>query len=505
MSQLAELLAVFPEPETPITLDDLLKLIDVDFIDASSVEPLVYDYELDSERVAFLRLLTAQKEHVAKSEYELNSERANFLRLLSERIKATQPITRTKQQPRVEGRGKLPTNHGWNLSQMIDVYRPKRQANEPRIRVVERERPEIRENTPEELANFTPYEVLQSEVAFNLGCSASKVRFFADKKGLLYRWPGVGPERVYLVRNRDEEASLQIKHRSMVCGGKFEGYVPHGLSDKKSILFAKRRYPYSFNAKDVLSLERRLGVSRIEIARRAVEAEFSERGIEILSREDEIRFLYAKSKVPDSTRKNKENIATNKKGKNPTYKVKFYFPTHASLPKDRIKSQRKVDKQVDQAFKRLKKLETFACLKDVQITEEDLDYLEKARPVTREDCAYIPRPCPFLICPYNMVLDLDVGYIHNIQGRLDASGNVLVYNPDKSFLEQTHSCTLDVAEAGPLTLEEVGEIFGITRERIRQLLERELKNLKPKFSIMFGEKSENVLAELFRENQKHYS
>jgi hypothetical protein len=32
-----------------------------------------------------------------------------------------------------------------------------------------------------------------------------------------------------------------------------------------------------------------------------------------------------------------------------------------------------------------------------------------------------------------------------------------------------HSCVLDLADRGGMTLEEVGEVFGLTRERIRQI------------------------------------
>jgi hypothetical protein len=38
--------------------------------------------------------------------------------------------------------------------------------------------------------------------------------------------------------------------------------------------------------------------------------------------------------------------------------------------------------------------------------------------------------------------------------------------------EETESCTLDIAERGGLTLEEVGDIMGLTRERIRQIEQR---------------------------------
>jgi DNA-directed RNA polymerase sigma subunit (sigma70/sigma32) len=40
------------------------------------------------------------------------------------------------------------------------------------------------------------------------------------------------------------------------------------------------------------------------------------------------------------------------------------------------------------------------------------------------------------------------------------------------------SCALDIADRGGITLEEVGEIMNLTRERIRQLETRGLAKLK---------------------------
>ena len=39
------------------------------------------------------------------------------------------------------------------------------------------------------------------------------------------------------------------------------------------------------------------------------------------------------------------------------------------------------------------------------------------------------------------------------------------------------TCTLDVADLGGLTLEEIGEFFGLTRERIRQIEQEAIRKL----------------------------
>jgi len=50
--------------------------------------------------------------------------------------------------------------------------------------------------------------------------------------------------------------------------------------------------------------------------------------------------------------------------------------------------------------------------------------------------------------------------------------------PDLEPWELVDTCALDVAERGGVTLEEVGEIMNMTRERIRQVEVRGLIKLK---------------------------
>jgi hypothetical protein len=75
------------------------------------------------------------------------------------------------------------------------------------------------------------------------------------------------------------------------------------------------------------------------------------------------------------------------------------------------------------------------------------------RPKTRGDCleggVNEGRPCPWIGCRYNLA----------------------EADPKK------HTCALDVADEGGVTLEEVGELMGVTRERIRQVEAKALRRI----------------------------
>lgn len=90
------------------------------------------------------------------------------------------------------------------------------------------------------------------------------------------------------------------------------------------------------------------------------------------------------------------------------------------------------------------------------LAQGELAELLADRPRTRGDCVDIPRPCPFAACRHHLYLDVNPD-----------SGHVKF---NFSSIEEMHeTCSLDVAERGEKTLKEVGDILGLTRERIRQL------------------------------------
>jgi len=80
------------------------------------------------------------------------------------------------------------------------------------------------------------------------------------------------------------------------------------------------------------------------------------------------------------------------------------------------------------------------------------------RPRTRGECSCAERPCPFVSCKHHLYLDVN-----------PETGSIKMNFPDVEVWEMIETCALDVAERGGVTLEEVGEIMNLTRERIRQL------------------------------------
>jgi len=98
---------------------------------------------------------------------------------------------------------------------------------------------------------------------------------------------------------------------------------------------------------------------------------------------------------------------------------------------------------------------------------ELLKSIEGMRPRTRAECINGPRPCLFVSCKHNLYLDVN-----------PETGSIKLNFPDKEIWELEHTCALDVAEKGGITLEEVGAIMNLTRERIRQVETRGLAKLR---------------------------
>lgn len=86
---------------------------------------------------------------------------------------------------------------------------------------------------------------------------------------------------------------------------------------------------------------------------------------------------------------------------------------------------------------------------------------------TRAECRGGPRPCPLVRCSQNLYLEVN-----------PQSGSIKLNFPDKEPWEMGESCALDVGERGGVTLETVGELLGLTRERIRQVEARALRKLR---------------------------
>ncbi|MGH9649187.1 MAG: hypothetical protein ACRD3I_01825 [Terriglobales bacterium] len=88
------------------------------------------------------------------------------------------------------------------------------------------------------------------------------------------------------------------------------------------------------------------------------------------------------------------------------------------------------------------------------------EFVPDPRPLTRAECADVPRPCPYASCRFNLLLTvLPSGNLQFPHG-----------HDDPTLLHSKRSCALDVAEQGGATLELVGAALGITRERTRQIV-----------------------------------
>lgn len=109
-----------------------------------------------------------------------------------------------------------------------------------------------------------------------------------------------------------------------------------------------------------------------------------------------------------------------------------------------------------------------------RLTKEELRigallYPERSywRPTSRGECANVARPCPYVSCKYHLYIDVNPN-----------TGSIKVNFPEREVWELKQSCALDVAQQGGITLEEVGEILNLTRERIRQVEVRGLMKLR---------------------------
>ena len=89
------------------------------------------------------------------------------------------------------------------------------------------------------------------------------------------------------------------------------------------------------------------------------------------------------------------------------------------------------------------------------------------KPRTRSECVEGLRPCPFVSCKHHLFIDVSA-----------RTGAIKLNFPDLEAWEMNESCALDVADRGGTTLEDVGAIMNLTRERIRQVEVKALAKLE---------------------------
>jgi hypothetical protein len=95
--------------------------------------------------------------------------------------------------------------------------------------------------------------------------------------------------------------------------------------------------------------------------------------------------------------------------------------------------------------------------------------VEEQRPRTRGDCVGDDRPCPWVSCRHHLFID-----------RISVEGDVVATFDD--IVDMPETCSLDVAERGAMTFEDVGTTLGVSRERVRQIEVEALKSMKRRVS-----------------------
>jgi len=93
--------------------------------------------------------------------------------------------------------------------------------------------------------------------------------------------------------------------------------------------------------------------------------------------------------------------------------------------------------------------------------------MRSKRPKTRGDCKDGVRPCPWVSCRFHLYLEVN-----------NNTGSMFTPFAEKEPWELAETCSLDVGDQDEHTLEQVAELIGVTRERIRQIQDRALVKLR---------------------------
>lgn len=105
-------------------------------------------------------------------------------------------------------------------------------------------------------------------------------------------------------------------------------------------------------------------------------------------------------------------------------------------------------------------------------TENDsFPWSDYERPHVRADC--LPggvnemRPCPFVTCRWHLAVNVN-----------EASGSFTETFPGRELTEMPATCSLDIADEGGATLEEIGDALNVTREAARLIEAKAIRKLR---------------------------
>jgi hypothetical protein len=142
-----------------------------------------------------------------------------------------------------------------------------------------------------------------------------------------------------------------------------------------------------------------------------------------------------------------------------------------SEQQDPPRSARRMQRARTISIKRLAKRDLEAGRLEANALMREIDEVDQRRPTQRSEC--LPggrneaRPCPYVSCKQHLFLDVS-----------ERSGAIKINFPGVELWEMPATCALDVADRGGVTLEDVGAITNLVRERIRQIEDRGLVRLR---------------------------
>lgn len=83
---------------------------------------------------------------------------------------------------------------------------------------------------------------------------------------------------------------------------------------------------------------------------------------------------------------------------------------------------------------------------------------DQTLPKSRDDCRDGPRPCPIASCSAHLKFDVN-----------PRTGSISDNFPGVEIEDMADTCSLDVADRGPRTHEEIGRALGVTKQRAEQI------------------------------------